>query len=70
MVRRGTSFFSPLWSAIISDRDASQGGRAGNINQIVYGRLRSGSQASLHDIIDTVQLTDTNGIYPVPTDTT
>ena len=32
----GTSLSTPLWSAIIADRDSFQGHRSGNINPLVY----------------------------------
>jgi subtilase family serine protease len=39
----GTSLSSPLWGALIADRDAYQGYRIGNINPLVYTALRSGT---------------------------
>jgi subtilase family serine protease len=38
----GTSLSSPLWGALIADRDAYQGYRTGNINPLVYLWQRTG----------------------------
>jgi len=37
----GTSLSSPLWGALIADRDSFQGHRTGNINSLVYSWLRT-----------------------------
>jgi subtilase family serine protease len=47
----GTSLSSPLWGALIADRDAYQGYRTGNINPLVYSLSRAGLAGwYLHDI--------------------
>lgn len=40
----GTSLSSPLWGALIADRDSFQHHRTGNINPLVYFWLRTGQQ--------------------------
>lgn len=60
----GTSLSSPLWSAIIADRDGYLGHRAGNVNSLLYlvNTLTPGRY--LHDITGLGQTTDNNGLFP------
>jgi subtilase family serine protease len=52
----GTSLSSPLWGALIADRDAYQGYRIGNINPTVYSVLRAGVAGwFFHDIAPPTQ---------------
>jgi subtilase family serine protease len=63
----GTSLSSPLWSAIIADRDSFQGFRAGNINPMVYQLYRSAPSRFFHDItgVGAQQAAATNnGLFP------
>jgi len=64
----GTSLSSPLWSALIADRDSYQGHRTGNINPLVYLLLNTGASRYFNDItgIGPLQQAATNnGLYPV-----
>ncbi|MGH7667111.1 MAG: S53 family peptidase [Candidatus Dormibacteria bacterium] len=66
----GTSLSSPLWSAILADRDAYMGYRSGNANYLLYAlyndNFRGYSQGSyFHDISGFRQLENQNGYYPV-----
>jgi subtilase family serine protease len=61
----GTSLSSPLWSAIIADRDGFQGGRSGNINPLIYHWFRKHPRRFFHDITGRHQSTNTNGLFPV-----
>jgi kumamolisin len=61
----GTSLSSPLWAALIADRDAFQGGRSGNINTFVYGLASSRDGAAFfHDITGFHQPMNNNGYFP------
>jgi len=63
----GTSLSTPLWAAVIADRDGFQRGRAGNINPLVYSWLRTGPDRYLTDITGIGPLqraATTNGLYP------
>jgi kumamolisin len=63
----GTSLSSPLWSAIIADRDSFQGSRAGNINPMVYQLYRTAPNRFFHDItgVGAEQAAATNnGLFP------
>jgi len=46
----GTSLSTPLWSAIIADRDSFQGFRSGNINPLVYTLFNLAPKFYFHDI--------------------
>ena len=61
----GTSLSSPLWSAIIGDRDSFIGYRAGNANELLYA-LFDGYRYNrfFHDITGYGQSTNNNGLYP------
>jgi subtilase family serine protease len=61
----GTSLSSPLWSAIIADRDSYQGRRSGNINPLLYELAELSPATYFHDITGRGQRTDNNGLFPV-----
>ncbi|HUZ25038.1 MAG TPA: S53 family peptidase [Streptosporangiaceae bacterium] len=60
----GTSLSSPLWSAIIADRDSFQGHRSGNINPTLYLANLLAPRLSFHDITGVGQTTNNNGLFP------
>ncbi|HUN25709.1 MAG TPA: S53 family peptidase [Steroidobacteraceae bacterium] len=60
----GTSLSSPLWSAVIGDRDGFWRGRIGNANSLLYALYRSNSQGYFNDITGRHQSTNNNGLYP------
>jgi subtilase family serine protease len=63
----GTSLSSPLWAALIADRDSYQGQRSGNINPLVYQLLSTGAGQYYNDItgIGRLQRAATNnGLFP------
>jgi subtilase family serine protease len=63
----GTSLSSPLWAAIIADRDSYQGYRSGNINPLLYLLFNIDPSRYFHDItgIGPLQQAATNnGLYP------
>ncbi|HXC85973.1 MAG TPA: S53 family peptidase [Trebonia sp.] len=63
----GTSLSTPLWAAIIADRDSYQGHRTGNINPLVYSWLRTNPSEYLNDITGIgprQQAATNNGLYP------
>ncbi len=63
----GTSLSSPLWSAIIADRDSYQGHRSGNINPVLYLLYNIDPSRYFHDItgIGPRQAAATNnGLFP------
>ncbi len=63
----GTSLASPLWSAIIADRDSFVGHRTGNINPLVYLLYNLAPAHYFHDItgVGAAQAAATdNGLFP------
>jgi len=58
----GTSLSSPLWSAIIADRDGYQGRRSGNINPVLYLLYNLAPGVYFHDI-NGKQPTNNNGLF-------
>jgi subtilase family serine protease len=63
----GTSLSTPLWAALITDRDSYRGVRAGNINPLVYGWLDTDACRYFHDITGTgnlQQAATSNGLFP------
>jgi subtilase family serine protease len=63
----GTSLSTPLWGALITDRDSYQGGRAGNINPLVYGWLDANPCKYFNDITGAGKLqraATNNGLFP------
>ncbi|MFZ0665978.1 MAG: S53 family peptidase [Acidimicrobiales bacterium] len=60
----GTSLSSPLWSAIIADRDSYQGARSGNINPLIYELFNDTAGTYFHDITGAGQTTNNNGLFP------
>ena len=60
----GTSLSSPLWSAIIADRDGYQGQRNGNVNPLLYALYNIAPGLYFNDISGTGQATTNNGLFP------
>jgi subtilase family serine protease len=63
----GTSLSSPLWSAIIADRDSFQGFRTGNINPLVYWYYNVAAHRYFHDITGVgphQAIANNNGLFP------
>jgi subtilase family serine protease len=63
----GTSLSSPLWSAVIADRDSFHGHRSGNINPLLYRLLRTNQKRYFHDITGIgpkQKAATTNGLFP------
>jgi subtilase family serine protease len=60
----GTSLSSPLWSAIIADRDGYQGYRSGNINPLLYLLLNLAPSVYFHDITGLHGTAKNNGLFP------
>jgi subtilase family serine protease len=60
----GTSLSSPLWSAIIADRDGHQGQRSGNANPLLYALYNIAPGLYFHDITGIGQATTNNGLFP------
>jgi subtilase family serine protease len=63
----GTSLSSPLWSALIADRDSYQGHRTGNVNPLVYLLFNTDPHQYFNDItgIGPLQQAATNnGLFP------
>jgi subtilase family serine protease len=63
----GTSLSTPLWAAMIADRDGYLGGRTGNINPLVYLWLRTDPGTYFTDITGVgplQQAATNNGLFP------
>jgi subtilase family serine protease len=60
----GTSLSTPLWAALITDRDAYFGYRFGNLNAWAYALSASDGHAFFHDITGIGQSMNNNGLYP------
>lgn len=60
----GTSLATPLWSAIIADRDGVWHNRIGNANPLLYALFRLDRHAYFHDITGSGQTTNNNGLFP------
>jgi subtilase family serine protease len=63
----GTSLSSPLWAALIADRDSYTGRRSGNINPLVYNLFQTDPGAYFNDITGTGRLqraATNNGLFP------
>jgi kumamolisin len=63
----GTSLSSPLWSALIADRDGFNGHRAGNINPLVYSWLDTDPGKYFNDPTGNGKLQQAatnNGLFP------
>jgi hypothetical protein len=67
----GTSLATPLWAALITDRDAWKRDRSGDIGPLVYGWLRGHPGTYLHDIAVPrrpgqagVYAATNNGVFP------
>lgn len=60
----GTSLSTPLWSALIGDRDGYWQHRIGNANPYLYLLLNVDYHAFFHDITGIGQSTNNNGLFP------
>ena len=63
----GTSLSSPLWAALIADRDGYNGRRTGNINPLAYSLFRTDPGAYFNDITGNGRLQQAatnNGLFP------
>ena len=60
----GTSLSSPVWSAIIADRDSFQGFRSGNINPLLYLLYNVAPRHYFNDITGAGSTTINNGLFP------
>jgi subtilase family serine protease len=60
----GTSLSSPLWAAIIADRDSYQGHRTGNAAAMLYGLYNSDPGNYFHDITGLATNVNNNGLFP------
>ena len=63
----GTSLSSPLWAALIADRDSYQGQRSGNINPLLYSWFDTDPGKYFNDITGNGKLQQAatnNGLYP------
>ncbi|MGH3273257.1 MAG: S53 family peptidase [Streptosporangiaceae bacterium] len=61
----GTSLASPLWSAIIADRDGFLHQRTGNVNPLLYNLFNFAPNLYFHDITGRGQTVRNNGLFPV-----
>jgi subtilase family serine protease len=59
----GTSLSSPLWSAVIGDRDGFWHGRLGNANPLLYILYNLDYHGYFHDITGIGQATNNNGLF-------
>jgi kumamolisin len=63
----GTSLSSPLWGALIADRDSFTGHRSGNINPLVYNWLDTNPGRYFNDVTGNGRLQQAatnNGLFP------
>jgi subtilase family serine protease len=62
----GTSLSAPLYAALLTDRDAFQGHRAGSANYLLYGLFNNPRTRAIdfHDITGFHQVSNNNGFYP------
>ena len=63
----GTSLSSPLWGALIADRDSFNGQRSGNINPLVYSWFDTDPGKYFNDITGNGKLQQAatnNGLFP------
>jgi kumamolisin len=60
----GTSLSSPLWSAIIADRDGFWHSRTGNANPLLYLLYNLDHRGYFHDITGVGQSVNNNGFFP------
>jgi len=60
----GTSLSSPLWSAVIGDRDGFWHGRTGNANPLLYLLYNVAYHGFFHDITGIGQSANNNGYFP------
>ena len=60
----GTSLSTPLWSAVIADRDGFWHGRIGNANPLLYAFYNLDYHRFFHDITGIGQKSNNNGLFP------
>ncbi len=60
----GTSLSTPLWSALIGDRDGYWRHRLGNANPYLYSLFKLDYRGFFHDITGVGQSTNNNGLFP------
>ena len=63
----GTSLSSPLWGALIADRDSFTGQRSGNINPLVYSWFDTDPGKYFNDVTgngNLQQAATNNGLFP------
>jgi subtilase family serine protease len=60
----GTSLSSPLWSAVIADRDGFWHGRTGNANPLMYLLYNLDYHGYFHDVTGAGQSVTNNGYFP------
>src|SRR5580693_647523 len=60
----GTSLSSPLWAAIIADRDSYQGHRTGNAAAMLYNLYNIDPGNYFHDITGLATNVNNNGLFP------
>jgi subtilase family serine protease len=60
----GTSLSTPLWSAVIADRDGFWHGRIGNANPLLYLLYNLDYHGFFHDITGIGQKSNNNGLFP------
>jgi subtilase family serine protease len=64
----GTSLSSPVWSAIMGDRNGLHGRRTGNANVFLYSQYVHSGHRDFHDILQAGHVAKNNGLYPVRRD--
>jgi subtilase family serine protease len=60
----GTSLSSPVWAAIIGDRNGYHGRRTGNANVFLYRHFALTGYRDFHDVTGRGQVAKYNGVYP------
>jgi subtilase family serine protease len=63
----GTSLSSPLWGALIADRDSFIGHRSGNVNPLLCGLFQLAPRLYFNDITGNgtaQQAATNNGLFP------
>jgi subtilase family serine protease len=60
----GTSLSTPLWAAVIADRDGYYGHRSGNINPVLYLLFNLAPNVYFHDITGLNGTAKNNGLFP------
>ena len=61
----GTSLASPVWAAILADRDSFENGvRAGNANGLLYQLFNEDASEYFNDVTSQGQISTNNGLFP------